>query len=733
MPWLTCTRCGWYQSLGKFCASCASPMPSSAGRRPGRQNTRAPAPGASSPAKPAGPVTPELLQQRWDAARRSAQQPGHTKVELICSACHSRTFNHKSECKACKLPLATAYTLLPCQWPPLGVPASVMQRHEPGSTNAPEPPAQPVPKPGVPPVESPPANTSLDHLTVAQLRAEIGQMEKFVKDCENKTSPPCVLMQQTLVSYRQALAGRKSVGLRLDAAAQKHAAATKARQVAEEQLSSARRAVTQAEQALAQARHAETEAEQAHNDQSSVSRNAETCHRMCLLQFSTPWLVLAFSHATWPRSPSSWAMSSRMALCRSHWPWTGGPAPTWRCVHGGRPRRPGWCRWPCQASPLHWPSPAQRGGPAPRTAAQPHAGDPGGNAPAGAQPTQTSERGWLGCGLAGALGGCVASSLSDLTGPAPAAWQRPCAAVVWCISTCDSMSSLAPRVSLWCECAHGGCVMCVASPCPSPSRDPLCLCTDSVCCDATYMVHWPCVWPGALLPKHFTSCCARVVTLSPPQPSVRVGGVVNARPLRSWSLSFAGLSRPWPLLLCLDPSGLPCAWSSAGSRPCLDPSRPPLLVCSFAGRRSCLELSSHWCSLSFAGHPFPQVVARPWQLLTALPTAWRLTRNGCRRRSHRCCATPGCSTAQSRWRLLMTTSRGSMRRSTSSAVWPAKSGRMADTASAVLSRPSLAVRRRRTSGCQRQAPLMWTLSMSYVVCQVLVPCGCSSCQGTSSF
>ena len=107
-------------------------------------------------------------------------------------------------------------------------------------------------------------------------------------------------------------------------------------------------------------------------------------------------------------------------------------------------RRPGWCRWPCQASPLHWPRPAQRGGPAPRTAAQPHAGDPGGNAPAGAQPTQT---GWLGC--AGALGGCVASSLSDLTGPAPAAWQRPCAAVVWCISTCDSMSSLAPHVSLW--------------------------------------------------------------------------------------------------------------------------------------------------------------------------------------------------------------------------------------------------------------------------------------------
>ena len=40
-------------------------------------------------------------------------------------------------------------------------------------------------------------------------------------------------------------------------------------------------------------------------------------------------------------------------------------------------------------------------------------------------------------------------------------------------------------------------------------------------------------------------------------------------------------------------------------------------------------------------------------------------------------------------------------------VWPAKSGRMADSASAVLSRPSLAVRRRQTSGCQRQAPLMW--------------------------
>ena len=535
MPWLTCTRCGWYQSLGKFCASCASPMPSSAGRRPGRQNTRAPAPGASSPAKPAGPVTPELLQQRWDAARRSAQQPGHTKVELICSACHSRTFNHKSECKACKLPLATAYTLLPCQWPPLGVPASVMQRHEPGAAAAPEPPAQTVHKPApAHTAASPPANTSLDHLTVGQLRAEIGQMEKFVKDCEIKTSPPCVLMQQTLVSYRQALAGRKSVGLRLDAAAQKHAAATKAREVAEAQLSEippvllgipwpalrgplrnhfwekrppqpywggdnsgnaleasnalnyrvwgipavlstgipekALRAfpvsfrnfsgissgksqpywgcgLSYAQLSVRWPRRSKPWPRRAWRNQrrnrltttfGSVSRmrpRQRPCHQMCQLQSSTPWQDLAFSPATWRHSLSSWAMSSRMALCRSRQtPTITNPPPPGDVSMEGAPGDQDGADGPAKC-PLHWPCPAQRGGPAQRTATQSHAGHPGGNAPAGAQPTQTSERGWLGRRVPSALGGCVASCLLHFTGPAPAAWQRPCAALVWCLST----------------------------------------------------------------------------------------------------------------------------------------------------------------------------------------------------------------------------------------------------------------------------------------------------------
>ena len=236
-------------------------MPSSAGRRPGRQNTRAPAPGGSSPAKPAGPVTPELLQQRWDAARRSAQQPGQSRADLLGLSQQDL----QSQIRVQGLQIAIGHGVHPATLPvaPLGG-ASICDAEARAWVR--ECTTQPVHKPGVQPVESPPANTSLDHLTVGQLRAEIGQMEKFVKDCENKTSPPCVLMQQTLVSYRQALAGCKSVGLRLDAAAQKHAAATKAREVAEAQLSSARRAVTQAEQALAQARQAESEAEQAHND-----------------------------------------------------------------------------------------------------------------------------------------------------------------------------------------------------------------------------------------------------------------------------------------------------------------------------------------------------------------------------------------------------------------------------------------------------------------------------------
>ena len=52
----------------------------------------------------------------------TAIQPNHRKVELVCSHCHTWTFSHKSECRECGVPLATCYTLLPQQWPPLAVP-----------------------------------------------------------------------------------------------------------------------------------------------------------------------------------------------------------------------------------------------------------------------------------------------------------------------------------------------------------------------------------------------------------------------------------------------------------------------------------------------------------------------------------------------------------------------------------------------------------------------------------
>ena len=130
MPWLQCTKCHWWQRYGRYCSSCAGPL-----RSPKGEGATSPGKAQRTSAKPS--VTPDVhtLQSRWDAARKSSQQPNHRKVELICCHCHSRTFNNKTECKECKAPLATAWTLLPQQWPPTGSastnPGPVRRRRRP--------------------------------------------------------------------------------------------------------------------------------------------------------------------------------------------------------------------------------------------------------------------------------------------------------------------------------------------------------------------------------------------------------------------------------------------------------------------------------------------------------------------------------------------------------------------------------------------------------------------------
>ena len=101
MTWRSCAKCGWWQQNGSFCSGCGSRSLQAATKHRTLSRTQAPASGQLT--KSLGPVnySHDTLQQRWDAARKSSQQPAHTKVELICTACHSRSFNSKTECRHC--------------------------------------------------------------------------------------------------------------------------------------------------------------------------------------------------------------------------------------------------------------------------------------------------------------------------------------------------------------------------------------------------------------------------------------------------------------------------------------------------------------------------------------------------------------------------------------------------------------------------------------------------------
>ena len=85
-------------------------------RRPWRSGPRANRHWAGLAKKPTRPVTLDVLQQRWDSTKRSSQQPGHTKVELICS--HSAVPVTRSITNRVPLlPVAGGYSLHTCVVP----------------------------------------------------------------------------------------------------------------------------------------------------------------------------------------------------------------------------------------------------------------------------------------------------------------------------------------------------------------------------------------------------------------------------------------------------------------------------------------------------------------------------------------------------------------------------------------------------------------------------------------
>ena len=203
-----------------------------------------------APAKPTAPPDVHTLQSRWDAARKSSQQPNHRKVELICCHCHSRTFNNKTECKECQAPLATAWTLLPQQWPPLGVPQQILDRFEGDDSRHDNNPC-PV---AVEEVRAAGAELGLNTLTTAQLRVEAAALERYLRETEGTETAMRTLARQNQAALRAEIALRKPTGKRLDAAETKLKASQEALQVAETHHQDALAALRNSEQALLQAK-----------------------------------------------------------------------------------------------------------------------------------------------------------------------------------------------------------------------------------------------------------------------------------------------------------------------------------------------------------------------------------------------------------------------------------------------------------------------------------------------
>ena len=122
MTWTQCKRCGWWRRPNSGASACGCTAVSS---RHASARPSAPKP-SSSTRLPTG----EDLAHRWQMAKHSASNTQHVKIEKICAVCHSRSFANKSSCRFCGSSLEGAYTLLPGQWPPLGVPPQVLSLYD---------------------------------------------------------------------------------------------------------------------------------------------------------------------------------------------------------------------------------------------------------------------------------------------------------------------------------------------------------------------------------------------------------------------------------------------------------------------------------------------------------------------------------------------------------------------------------------------------------------------------
>ena len=147
-------KCAWYLHLaGAIVAVYFQPIPppppapSTPPRRWARPQTtlleaRLPSPSATktttgkkqtpsssdTPPRKTASLTDQQLQDRWTKVKEGALSGKHTKVELLCQACLTTNWQTKERCRGCGAPTASSWTILPSQWPPVGVPGTLLSK-----------------------------------------------------------------------------------------------------------------------------------------------------------------------------------------------------------------------------------------------------------------------------------------------------------------------------------------------------------------------------------------------------------------------------------------------------------------------------------------------------------------------------------------------------------------------------------------------------------------------------
>ena len=235
MTWKQCSICHWWRRTDRPGSGCGCGRSLASSNRP---------PAPSKPTPPATRLpTGEDMAHRWQMAKTSASNPNHVRIEKICSACHSRSFASKTSCRICGSSLEGAYTLLPKQWPPLGVPPQVLALYDKASSHSSGPATEP-PQPSVPPVTvasaapsgPPTAQTgSLSGLTTSQLKAETAKLDKMLSDTLVAPEGSAIhqAVSQKLADIKTELSSRRPQGQQLDQALARERAAKQAREAAQ--------------------------------------------------------------------------------------------------------------------------------------------------------------------------------------------------------------------------------------------------------------------------------------------------------------------------------------------------------------------------------------------------------------------------------------------------------------------------------------------------------------------